>query len=240
MNSQKILGIEPEDRAFLFHVLSQLLDYPDMDLIHQIREPAFIENLESALQKAGIGDEAASLCSALRGEDGIGDGEEAPGSVVLERQKEYTYLCFASKPRLVHLFESVYRTGKLMQDCTFDIARLYYDAGLRVNDDFDLLPDHIALEMEFMSYLSLQEAQALSANDISKAACAQDLQEKVLTHHLMFFAFRLSQALQMHGRSGFYQTIGRILGFLFENGGTLPDLLQGHATSVRGDAPFNV
>ena len=54
MNCLQIGEIEPEDRAFLFHVLSQLLDYPDMDLIHQIRDPAFIENLESVLQKAGI------------------------------------------------------------------------------------------------------------------------------------------------------------------------------------------
>ncbi|MEX1300322.1 MAG: molecular chaperone TorD family protein [Desulfotignum sp.] len=238
MNCLQIGEIEPEDRAFLFHVLSQLLDYPDMDLIHQIRDPAFIENLESVLQKAGIGDEAASLCAALTLSDGTGDGDEDLCSLVTECQKEYTHLCFASKPRLVHLFESVYRTGKLMQDCTFDIARLYYDAGLRVNDGFDLLPDHIALEMEFMSYLSLQEAQALSANDITKTAYAQDLQEKVLTHHLMFFAARLSKALQTHGRSRFYQAVGRVVGHLFDDRVIFPDLQSGRTTSVRDDIPL--
>lgn len=235
MKRERIHEIEPRDRAFLCHVLSLLLDYPDMDLVHQIQDPAFLENLESALHKAGIGDEAASLCAALARDDGTGNGEEDLCRLVLERQKEYTHLCFASKPRLVHLFESVYRTGRLMQDCTFEIARLYYDAGLSVADDFDLLPDHIALEMEFMSYLSLQEVQAMSANDPTKTAYARDLQETVLTDHLNFFAARLSRALQTHGRSRFYQAAGRILGHLFDAGGTRSDPESGKATRVNGD-----
>ncbi len=178
MNSQQILEIEPEVRAFLFDALSRLLDYPDADLINQIQDPAFIENFRTALQKASGGDEPVSLFASLVDTDS--------DHLLLELQKEYTHLCFASKPRLVHLFESVYRTGKLMQDCTFDIARLYYDAGLSISDDFDLLPDHISLELEFMSYLGLQESQALSSGDTSKATFARDFQHKVLTHHLMF------------------------------------------------------
>ena len=89
-----------------------------------------------------------------------------------------------------------------------------------------------------MSYLSLQEAQALSANDISKTAYAQNLQKKLLTRHLMFFAARFARALQMHGRSGFYQTIGRILGCLSGDGEIFPGPLPGDAASVRDDTPF--
>jgi TorA maturation chaperone TorD len=227
MNSQQILEIEPEVRAFVFDALSRLLDYPDADLMDQIRDAAYIENFEVALQKAGIGDDAVSFCASLT--------EVNSGHLLLSLQKEYTHLCFASKPRRVHLFESVYRTGKLMQDCTFDIARLYYDAGLCISDDFDLLPDHISLELEFMSYLGLQESQALSSGDTSKAAYARDLQQKVLTHHLIFFATRLSEAFQAHGRSSFYQTIGRMVGCLFDAGMTIPDILPGQTDRLRAD-----
>lgn len=227
MKSQQILEIEPDVRAFLFDALSRLLDYPDADLMDQIRDAAYIENFEIALQKAGIGDDAVSFCALL--------AEMNSGHLLLELQKEYTHLCFASKPKLVHLFESVYRTGKLIQDCTFDIARLYYDAGLCISDEFDLLPDHISLELEFMSYLGLQESQALSSGHTSKAAYARDLQQKVLNHHLIFFAARLSDALQAHGRSSFYQTIGRILGHLFDAGMTIPDILPGQPHRLRAD-----
>ena len=69
-----------------------------------------------------------------------------------------------------------------------------------------------------MAYLSLQEAQAISAGDMPKAAWAKDLQKKVLTNHLIFFAGRFSTALQQHARSVFYRTIGRILGHVFAVG----------------------
>ncbi len=74
-------------------------------------------------------------------------------ALLLELQKDYTWMCFASKPRLVPLFESVYREGKLYQESTFEIARLYHHAGLEVAEKFKLPPDHIALELEFMAYL---------------------------------------------------------------------------------------
>ena len=117
-----------------------------------------------------------------------------------------------------------------MQDCTFDIARLYYDAGLCISDDFDMLPDHISLELEFMSYLSLQESQAPSSGATLKAAYARDLQQKVLTHHLVLFAARLSEAFQAHGRS-----IGRMAGCLFDAGITIPDILPGQTDWLGAD-----
>jgi putative dimethyl sulfoxide reductase chaperone len=218
MNTVQIFEIDPADRAFLFHALSQLLDYPDADLMTRIQDPAFIEDLEIVLQQAGGGDDPASLCAvlALDFED-VHDRADVD-TLLVEREKEYTHLCFASKPRQVHLFESVYRTGKLMQDCTFDIARLYHEAGLRPKDTFDLLPDHIALELEFMAYLSVEEAQAISSKDMPKAARARELQKKVLTDHLIFFGGRFSSALQQHARSVFYRTVGRILGHVFADG----------------------
>ena len=47
----------------------------------------------------------------------------------LALEKEYTWMCFASKPRLLYLFESVYREGKLLQESTFDIAASILRSG---------------------------------------------------------------------------------------------------------------
>ena len=63
-----------------------------------------------------------------------------PPNPLLDLEKDYTWMCFASKPRQVYLFESVYREGKLLQESTFEIARLYFEAGLQLTETFTLPP----------------------------------------------------------------------------------------------------
>ena len=94
-------------------------------------------------------------------------GREADRAALLvEIEKDYTRMCFASKPRLVYLFESVYREGKLYEESTFQIARLYYDAGLKVEEAFRLPPPTtIAVELEFMAFLAFKETEGIRTGD---------------------------------------------------------------------------
>ena len=118
---------------------------------------------------------------------------------------------FSSKPRLVYLFESVYKEGKLLQDSTFEIARLYYDAGLNLVDDFKLPPDHIAVEFEFMAYLYFNEIEAINKNHHENAKYAQKLQKEVMEKHLGAFGGTLARKVAEHARTVFYQCIARII-----------------------------
>jgi TorA maturation chaperone TorD len=52
---------------------------------------------------------------------------------------------------------------KVMGASTVEVLRFYREAGLNMDDDFSEMPDHIAVELEFVSYL-LQRAAA-SDND---------------------------------------------------------------------------
>lgn len=57
-------------------------------------------------------------------------------------------------------YESVYREeskGWLMGDSTIAVLQKYTDAGISVSEDFKDLPDHIMVELEFMSYLCEKE-----------------------------------------------------------------------------------
>jgi len=53
------------------------------------------------------------------------------------------------------VYESMYRNGRLLGPATFAVKAEYQKAGLEVEGPE--LPDHIAIELEFLSYLTKQE-----------------------------------------------------------------------------------
>ena len=68
-------------------------------------------------------------------------------------------------------YGSVYLDGgrRVMGDSTMEVVRIYEKAGLAMDKDFKELPDHIAVELEFMYYLIYKEAEALEKSEKEKA-----------------------------------------------------------------------
>jgi len=68
-------------------------------------------------------------------------------------------------------YGSIYLDGerKVMGDSTLEVMELYREAGLSIDEDFKELPDHIAVELEFMYYLIHQEVEALVRLNFSRA-----------------------------------------------------------------------
>lgn len=59
---------------------------------------------------------------------------------------------------------------RVMGDSTMDVIEWYKKEGLARSDDCKDLPDHIAIELEFVSYLMSREITALEASDADTAA----------------------------------------------------------------------
>jgi TorA maturation chaperone TorD len=133
-----------------------------------------------------------------------------PG-ILLELEKDYTRMCFSSKPRMVYLFESVYKEGKLYDESTFQIARLYYDAGLKVEESFRLPPDHIAVELEFLSFLTFKEMEGIRSADRKIEDYALELQESALKNHVKDFALSVAGRMEKHAGTGFYRFTARLM-----------------------------
>jgi TorA maturation chaperone TorD len=191
-----------------YSLLARALNYPSEELVESLTKGEFTLRLSTALRAIGVSEshaDAASLDNAYGGRD-LNKKE-----ILLELEKDYTWMCFASKPRQVYLFESVYREGKLIQESTFQIARLYYEAGLNLSEDFKLPPDHIAVEFEFMSYLFFQELSGIKSEDRKIESYARDLQKKVLEEHLRTFGLHVSEKLEQHAKTVFYRTAARIV-----------------------------
>jgi TorA maturation chaperone TorD len=68
-------------------------------------------------------------------------------------------------------YGSVYLDGerRVMGNSTMEVIRLYEEAGLVMDKDFKELPDHIAVELEFMYYLIHKEVEALEKSEKDKA-----------------------------------------------------------------------
>ena len=193
-------------------LLAQALNYPDGLLVESLIRGDFTDKSLESLDALGIGGQTDAL-NTLRQE--YGDPGIDPASLLLEIERDYTRMCFASKPRLVYLFESVYKEGKLYDESTFRIARLYYDAGLKVEEAFSLPPDHIAVELEFLSFLNFKQGEGIRAGDRKIENYAVELQKKVLEDHLRSFALSLAGRLGVHARTILFRTVAGVMTAFF-------------------------
>jgi TorA maturation chaperone TorD len=204
--------VEQEAKATLYSLLAKALNYPDDQLVDAIAKGEFAEALAGSLEALGQGSIGRHVRQFGK------DMRRKPinrKNLLLELEKDYTWMFFASKPRAAYLFESVYREGKLLQDSTFEIAGLYRDAGLVLNEDFRLPPDHIAVELEFLSFLFFKELEGHKKEKQEIVAYARELQAAVVDRHLRPFVQNVAERLTQHAKTPFYKTVARVLGTLF-------------------------
>jgi TorA maturation chaperone TorD len=204
--------VEVEAKATLYSLLAKALNYPDDQLADTIANGEFAAALAGALE--ALGHDPAGRDVRQFGKN-IRRKPNSRKKLLLELEKDYTWMFFASKPRVAYLFESVYREGKLLQDSTFDMAGLYRDAGLVLNEDFRLPPDHIAVELEFLSFLFFKELEGSRKEKKETVAYARELQAAVMDRHLRLFARSLAERVTPEAKTSFYKTIARVLGMLF-------------------------
>lgn len=214
MNETEIKLKRLAARTFLYQILAQSLNYPDESLAQSFSSGYYINNVADALEVLGIGGLQSELA-------GLKMELQKPGNL-LDLEKDYTRMCFSSKPRLVYLFESVYKEGKLYDESTFQIARMYYDAGLKVEEDFRLPPDHIAVELEFMSFLSFKQMEGVRSGDQKITDYAVELQKTALDKHVRDFALSVAERMEKHAGTGFYRFTAKLMRAYFSN----PDNLE--------------
>jgi TorA maturation chaperone TorD len=97
----------------------------------------------------------------------------------LERNRDYTYLFVLSN---VPLYESVYTSPErlLKQEAWSEVKNFYLKNKYRHVDDDKTIEDHIAMEMEFMGYLSRDIAESLEQEKFDEA-------EEIMRAQLEFY-----------------------------------------------------
>lgn len=200
---------EIRSKATLHSLLATAFNYPDLSLVARFRSGDFVAELLQSLSSSTHSSPGQSI-EKLK-ENCNADQSTEAAELLLELERDYTRMFFASKPRLAHLFESVYREGRLLQESTFEIARLYHEAGLAPSEEFRLPPDHIAMECEFLSFLFFKEIEGVENKDKEVEEYAKELQAIVTEKHLRPFALNIAAKVSMHANTSFYKMTAAVM-----------------------------
>ena len=106
-------------------------------------------------------------------------------------------------------YGSVYleESGTILGDSTINAEKTYIGEGLKL--ELKEPPDHIAVELEFISYLVFLQIQALQDNDTKLADTYLGKQLSFLNRHLSHWVFDFAEKIVSNAQTEFYKNIGR-------------------------------
>jgi TorA maturation chaperone TorD len=141
---------------------------------------------------------------------------------------DYTRLFVGAPQAYAKPYASVWLTGEpeLMQDSAMALLQLYEQGGFEVDPEFRDLPDHVAVELEFLYLLTYQHNQALAAGDVPAQQAVEVLRSSFLVGHLGCWLGPFILATHEHAQCEFYRELAELTELFVRMEGTL----QGGAT----------
>lgn len=110
-------------------------------------------------------------------------------------------------------YGSVYLDGekRLIGTSTLEVVKFYEKAGLVIDQDLKEPPDHIALELEFMSYLLSREAESLEEKNQKAAAEVRNLTAQFFKKYLNPWIPPFCQKIREGSEHPFYIALANCL-----------------------------
>jgi TorA maturation chaperone TorD len=133
---------------------------------------------------------------------GVFEKNRLPIIKLLELQNEYVRLFINSLPEVPCTpYASVYLEGRCMGESTVEILELYQKYGLTTDE----MPDHIAVELEFLSYLDylIQGSKDIETDKDVESDLA------LFIKHLYSWAPIFFKRVEEHDKTGFYRAVAR-------------------------------
>jgi putative dimethyl sulfoxide reductase chaperone len=97
----------------------------------------------------------------------------------------------------------------VMGESTGKVSAFYGSCGLHLADDFHEMPDHIAVELEFLSFLAHRERESIAAGVRSEANRFAGLQISFLDQFLLPWLPSFTKSILEGTESPFYRAIAR-------------------------------
>lgn len=201
-------------RANLYNLLATVYAQPpSADLARAILDGT----LAKALRDAGLDRLALEL------EDGTGGCDQMDLLSYLE--VEYARLFVVPGPGHVPPYQSMFSEDRADQaeadgtqrrrldkrhlwgNCAVAAQSMYRRAGLALSGEPREVPDHIAMELQFMHHLCSREAEALNGNRVEVAAESERLQREFLQAHLIPWVGRFCEAVTNITRHPLYKAM---------------------------------
>ncbi|MBI4518527.1 MAG: molecular chaperone TorD family protein [Deltaproteobacteria bacterium] len=194
-------------RAGVYEVLASLyLQPPSAALIAALLELA-VSPAMAELSAGCAGDLLRRYAASYNGE-------------VEALQQEFNDLFAVPLGRYVTPYEAVYRDervvggervrGLLMGPSTAAVLQAYRDYHFAISPECPELPDHIGVELSFMSLLCERERQGWEAGDLPAVNLLLARELRFLGDHLLRWVPDLSQRISANARTLFYRGIGHL------------------------------
>ncbi len=142
--------------ADIFAQLSEFFKEPTEEFAEDVSSGRLLEFFQTVFESFGIDDTP------------VLDGVKVEGDVFTVLKEEYKRLFVGPLPLYIVPVESVYKVwtsdpecklpiaaekGYLMGDPAIDMIKRYQEQGIVIPDKYSSMPDHIALELEYMAFL---------------------------------------------------------------------------------------
>ena len=116
-------------------------------------------------------------------------------------------------------YGSIYLDGerRVMGDSTMEVVRIYEKAGLATDKEFKELPDHIAVELEFMYYLIYKEVEALEKLEKDKALVLEETRNHFFSRFLSPWVPSFCQKIKEATDNHFYIALADCLSIFIAN-----------------------
>jgi anaerobic sulfite reductase subunit A len=202
MEIQKVL----EARANMYAFLSRMyLEEPPVEMVRDIVSGKFPIPYS-------LGSFNEELKEGLKMLGEFVEGAEKDEKKLLDQLTwEYTDLFIGPSRLIVIPYESGYT--KKAEKTIPDIKKMYRRAGISKSENVHEREDHIALELEYMSYLCRKELEAFKTN--KRGFEYLEIQKEFLNQHLMNWVPNFCEDILKHRKSNFYKSIAKITkGFL--------------------------
>jgi TorA maturation chaperone TorD len=121
----------------------------------------------------------------------------------------------------LHPYESVQRgEGRLWGEVTVKVQQAYHEAGFELAPEVNPIPDHLAVELEFMSHLASQEADYWQAGSKEDAEAMQERQRSFLEEHLGQWSPSFARSLREETTHPYFIFLADMLEAVVESDGS--------------------
>lgn len=125
---------------------------------------------------------------------------------------DYTRLFLGPVAPLAKPYGSSWQDGQqtLMRESSMAVQELYAQGGFEIDENFHDLPDHVAVELEFLYLLVFRETQATAGGDLDAMNAMALLRRRFLAEHLGAWIGPFTVAMHEGAETVFYRELAAL------------------------------
>lgn len=206
MNINEII-LHEQTRGDCYRLLAACFYQPQKEIF---MEGGLLKNLTASLRQ--VCPEAAVFSSGME-KTVLNYSDE-------ELAVEYAKLFVGPNEMIAPPYGSMYLDGKktIMGESTMEVIRMYQQEGLARDSEFKDLPDHIAVELEFMYYLVFKEMKTREEADDKASSVYIEKQDIFLNRLLRSWVPQFCDRIKEGTDNVFYKALaGCLYAFIKDN-----------------------